>query len=404
MARQSNLADRFAAGLVLCTHHPSRRASGYCESCDADLCRRCALGDHPCRSRATRQRRRPGGWRKPAGLTLAGLLLIGFFLAGRTVGRHAGTGDVPASDPTVELLLRPLTPPGPAASADISTPPGRTAPVEPTARARRPAAVPATPSRAGAIERSPDPSRSRPAEASPPVARAMAASFNRGSGRRLELLLSFDGGSTADGADEILDTLSRAGIRTTFFLTGEFIRDHPDIVRRIVDDGHEVGNHTDTHPHLTTWEQNRRHRTRPAVTRDWLLDQLTRASDAFLQTTGRAMAPLWRAPYGEINDQILGWAAAAGWRHVGWTRSLDSLDWVSDPHSSIYRTADQIAARILSLPRKDQWGGRGAIVLMHLGTERPHQERIARILPRIVDAYRRLGFDFVTASDMIRDS
>src|SRR5262249_11414867 len=68
-----------------------------------------------------------------------------------------------------------------------------------------------------------------------------------------EVLVSFDGGSSDRGAVVILDALSRRGIRTTIFLTGEFIRRYPDVVHRIAADGHEVGNHTDTHPHLTTY-------------------------------------------------------------------------------------------------------------------------------------------------------
>src|SRR5262249_26334121 len=70
---------------------------------------------------------------------------------------------------------------------------------------------------------------------------------------RHEILVSFDAGSSDHGATEILDALAARGIHTTIFLTGEFIRRYPDIVRRVAADGHEVGNHTDTHPHLTTY-------------------------------------------------------------------------------------------------------------------------------------------------------
>ena len=72
--------------------------------------------------------------------------------------------------------------------------------------------------------------------------------------------VTFDGGYDADEAGAVLDALKERGIRTTFFLTGIFIKRHPDIVRRIVSDGHEVGNHTMNHPHLTDYADTRSHK------------------------------------------------------------------------------------------------------------------------------------------------
>ncbi|MFQ5768541.1 MAG: polysaccharide deacetylase family protein, partial [Acidobacteriota bacterium] len=163
-------------------------------------------------------------------------------------------------------------------------------------------------------------------------------------------MLTFDGGSTTEGALDILDALRSKGIRTTFFLTGVFIRKNPALVRRLVADGHEIGNHTDTHRHLTLWASLHQQVTRPEVDRLWLHNELHRAAAAFRAVTGGDMSPLWRAPYGEYNTQILRWAQEEGWTHVGWTGRLDSLDWVSDKHSRIYHSADQIAARLLAFP------------------------------------------------------
>ena len=62
--------------------------------------------------------------------------------------------------------------------------------------------------------------------------------------------MTFDGGSGAESAVEILDTLKARRIRTTFFLTAAFIQKYPDIVRRMAAEGHELGNHSTTHPHM----------------------------------------------------------------------------------------------------------------------------------------------------------
>jgi peptidoglycan/xylan/chitin deacetylase (PgdA/CDA1 family) len=115
------------------------------------------------------------------------------------------------------------------------------------------------------------------------------------------------------------------------------------------------------------------------------------------------MSPLWRAPFGEVNDELLGWAALAGWSHVGWTRdvagkrSLDSLGWVADRSSPNYLTSEKIAERILTFGVGDA-GLRGGIVLMHLHSRRvdPESARLADL----IDALRRDGYSLVSVSEL----
>ena len=112
--------------------------------------------------------------------------------------------------------------------------------------------------------------------------------------------------------------------------------------------------------------------------------------------TGRLMTALWRAPFGEVNDELLRWAAAAGWSHVGWTRddsggrhTLDSLDWVAERSSRNYLTSEQIAARILSFGAGGA-GLNGGIVLMHLSTNR-EDPGVTR-LGELIDSLRESGY------------
>jgi peptidoglycan/xylan/chitin deacetylase (PgdA/CDA1 family) len=224
--------------------------------------------------------------------------------------------------------------------------------------------------------------------------------LQRGDVTRPWILLSFDGGSEASSARAILDTLDREGVRTTLFLTGEFIRNHPDLTRGIVARGHEVGNHTDHHPHLTTWESNRRHDTLPDLTRAAFLEELGAARRAFRQVTGTDMAPFWRAPYGEVNREILRWAAEAGYVHVGWTPKLDSLDWVSDPDSRHYRSPQEFLAILSRVARQGPHGLNGAIILMHLHSNRPREERFDRGLGEVIRWLRSSGYTLVTASEL----
>lgn len=229
--------------------------------------------------------------------------------------------------------------------------------------------------------------------------------ITRGGTEKRELCLTFDGGSEAFDTTLILDTLRERGIRTTIFLTGGFIQRFPDIVRTIAADGHEVGNHTMNHPHLTTFEQNRRHSTLPGVTKEFLLRELMATERLFKEATGRDMARLWRAPYGEVNADIRAWAFEKDYAHVGWTtdyalrESLDTLDWVKDTSSKHYRTAGEIKERLLGFGKNSN-GLNGGIALMHLSTDRA-EDKLSEVLGELIDELGMRGYRFVKASTIM---
>lgn len=231
--------------------------------------------------------------------------------------------------------------------------------------------------------------------------------ITRGDRNGTRISVTFDGGYNAKEAGEILDILKKRRIKTTIFLTGVFISKYPDITRRIVAEGHEVGNHTMSHPHLTNYEKTFLQTTLPSITKEVLLSELKRTEQLYQKVTGVEMAPLWRAPYGEVNSQIRGWAFSAGYLHVGWTqdykrkKSLDSLDWVTDKSSQLYLTAGEIKKKILSFYNNSAFMG-GGIVLMHLGTER-ETDRAATVLGEILDGLLEKGLSPVKLSEIIED-
>jgi peptidoglycan/xylan/chitin deacetylase (PgdA/CDA1 family) len=231
----------------------------------------------------------------------------------------------------------------------------------------------------------------------PPFPRGPGApDLTRGPADRPDVVLSFDAGSSDRGATVILDDLAARGVRTTIFLTGDFIRRYPEVVRRIARDGHEVGNHTDTHPHLTTYAEDGRQATRPGVDRRFLAGQLARTARLYRETTGRSMAPLWRAPFGEQNAQIRRWAAEQGYWHVGWTGGrggLDGLDWVTDPRSASFQPASRLVARLVNHAEN------GGIILLHLGSDR--EEPVAARIGTLLDGLKARGFRLVRASEFL---
>ena len=230
--------------------------------------------------------------------------------------------------------------------------------------------------------------------------RKLARSFERlGTGEKI-IALTFDGGSEANGADSIIQVLSRKGIPATFFLTGNFIRKFPDLVRILVQAGFEVGNHSYNHPHLTTWAENQRHDNLPVVSASYIASQLHRTDSLYREISGKRMSAYWRAPFGEINQEILNWAAQAGYSHIGWSQNCDSWDWVNDEQSELYRTGTELLEHFLELEKSG--GLKGAIILMHLNSNRV-SDHPYQMLDQLIDSLEKKNYKFVKISHLFTD-
>jgi peptidoglycan/xylan/chitin deacetylase (PgdA/CDA1 family) len=296
--------------------------------------------------------------------------------------REPGPYRVGAMSLSAEAAYAP-TPASEPARQPTAAPGAPAASLAPTVLAARPTPAPA-------------PLAALPVHPPPSPRGAAAPDLTRGPSDRREVLVSFDAGSSDRGATEILDALARRGIRTTVFVTGEFVRRYPEMARRIAEDGHEVGNHTDTHPHLTTYAADGRQVTRPGVDRAFVAGELARTARLYREATGRTMAPMWRAPFGEHNAEIRRWAAEQGYWHVGWTggrTGLDGLDWITDPRSRGYQPADRLLSRLV------QHAENGGIVLLHLGSDR--EEPVAARIDVLLDGLAQRGFRLARASEFL---
>jgi peptidoglycan/xylan/chitin deacetylase (PgdA/CDA1 family) len=215
------------------------------------------------------------------------------------------------------------------------------------------------------------------------------------------IAITFDGNASSNRTAELLDLLQHHDLKVTLFVTGEFIERYPAIVRRAVLAGHEIGNHTYSHPHLTTYAENNRHRLLPGVTRRSFQNSLRQTEQAFRAATGRAMQPLWRAPFGEENRLLRGWALELGYLHVRWSslqgESLDSRDWIADEHSSLYQSSSTIMERLLGFPELE-----GGIILMHLATER--SEPPWAKLPEFLEALEDRGLEPTQVTRLLESS
>lgn len=180
--------------------------------------------------------------------------------------------------------------------------------------------------------------------------------------RRRSIVLSFDDGPDPASTPDILSVLHTRRVHATFFLIGKRIERYPQLAARIVAEGHEVGNHSYSHPHMVLEHPK-------AYARE--IDR----TDRLIRSLGYRGTIDFRPPYGQ-KLVVLPWLLAR--RHklsVLW--NVDARDWIE-------RDPDVIADRIVRRVRP------GSIVLLH------DLPRTARALPRIVDALRQWGYRFRT--------
>ena len=116
----------------------------------------------------------------------------------------------------------------------------------------------------------------------------------------------------ADDMDIILDTLSKNKVHITFFIVGDFARKYPEVVKKISDAGHEIANHSNTHPHVNglNLERNK--------------EEIEMCSDEIERITGNK-TNLYRGPYGEYNDTVINAAKSLNHKTIQW--SIDTLDY-----------------------------------------------------------------------------
>jgi peptidoglycan/xylan/chitin deacetylase (PgdA/CDA1 family) len=225
-------------------------------------------------------------------------------------------------------------------------------------------------------------------------------SIERGRNDTKNIAITFDAGSDDSNTHQILGVLQNCNLHCTLFLTGKFMEKYPELVKEMVAAGHEIANHTYSHPRLTTYSQNSQHDLLPGITRDYLQTQLQKTDSVFFTISGSHLKPYWRAPFGEYNNDILTWAAEAGYLHIYWTGSFDTHDWVADESSSLYQTPVEIYDSIMTEEKASLHGLNGVIILMHLGSQR-NGNHIYQMLPRLIKSMRDRGYDTVNITQLL---
>ncbi len=177
----------------------------------------------------------------------------------------------------------------------------------------------------------------------PDVQPVSAAEIDIGDTTRPLIALTFDAGGPSAPAAQILNVLAKHQVHSTFFITGEWANQNPDLVRRIHSGGHEIGSHTMHHPDLRTLPDQA------------VCTELSQAEDVIFSLTGATTRPYYRPPYGGRDNRIRALAAQIGYRTVYWT--IDTLDWQTTA------TPDSITKIVMAHIAN------GVIILMHAGSQ-----------------------------------
>ncbi|ANP50964.1 peptidoglycan/xylan/chitin deacetylase (PgdA/CDA1 family) [Streptomyces griseochromogenes] len=199
-----------------------------------------------------------------------------------------------------------------------------------------------------------------PPRAAPRKLKARHEPILRISGRGRHMMLTFDDGPHPEYTPHILDTLAEYDVRAMFFVCGEMVVENKKLVARMADEGHVVGNHTWTHPLLTT------------LSREEIRGEMERTSDAIVNAYGER--PQWfRAPYGAWNRAAFQLGAEMGMEPMAWT--VDTTDWMTPGTDTIVDRVENGAAP-------------GVVVLSHdAGGDRSQSVRaIRRYLPYLLES------------------
>ncbi len=204
------------------------------------------------------------------------------------------------------------------------------------------------------------------------VQAASSQFVTKGTSANKVVALTFDDGADGTNIEKLLSILADHHITATFFLTGSGTKDHPSAVKKITAAGHDIGNHSYSHPDFTTLSSAQ------------MKNELNQTEAMIKSTTGKSSKPLFRAPFGAVNSAVLSAAGSAGFTHtIQW--NIDTLDWKGTSSTAI---TNKVMDHIVP----------GSIILMHTGEG---ASGTPGALPTMISKLKAKGYQFVTVRDLL---
>lgn len=186
------------------------------------------------------------------------------------------------------------------------------------------------------------------------------------------IYLTFDCGFENGNTSVILDALKKHRAPATFFVVGNYLETSPDLVKRMVEEGHTVANHTYHHPDMSQ-----------IATQEQFQEELSSVEELFESITGTKMAPYYRPPQGKYNVANLEMARDLGYHTFFW--SLAYVDWYQDQQPTKEEAFEKLLGRIHP----------GAIVLLHNTSDTN-----GRIMDELLTKWEEMGYHFGDLGDL----
>jgi peptidoglycan-N-acetylmuramic acid deacetylase len=196
--------------------------------------------------------------------------------------------------------------------------------------------------------------------------------YYKGDAKKKYLYLTFDNGYENGYTGQILDVLKKEKVPATFFVTGHYLQSAPDLVKRMVKEGHIVGNHSWFHPDLTTNSDE-----------DIVNEELNSVRDKTKELTGQKKMNYMRPPRGVFSERTLKVAKEAGYIHIMW--SLAYVDWYVNQQKGHQYAYDNIMRQAHP----------GAIMLLHTVSKDN-----ADALETVIKELKKKGYKFKSLDDL----
>jgi len=224
-----------------------------------------------------------------------------------------------------------------------------------------------------------------------PSSQVFGPALVRGPVDRSLVTLTFDDGPASPFTEQILDILQDRRVPATFFVCGQNAERHPEIVRRIADEGHTLGNHTYSHPFPYFLPRRR------------LVEEIDRTQQAIERVTGKRPA-VFRPPYGARWFGLYAVLRERDLKVVQWSDT--GYDWKSDARATVRAALEHLVPGSVILLHDGQEGTQGFLKwawreVFDLGDRaaphplRPDRSHVVEALPQIIDGARKAGFEFV---------
>jgi peptidoglycan/xylan/chitin deacetylase (PgdA/CDA1 family) len=222
----------------------------------------------------------------------------------------------------------------------------------------------------------------------------------RGPVDRKQIALVFTGHEFDEGAATILEVLAKRGMRASFFLTGDFLRDpvKAPLVRRMVKDGHYVGAHSDAHLLYAPWSGPKK----PLVSREeFARDVENNYAELARFGVTRDKARYFLPPYEWYTSEIADWTRQMGLTLVNFTSGTRSNADYTEEASKQFVSSEQILRSILTREQQDEHGLNGFLLLLHVGAGPGRADKFHSRFDELAGRLIEEGYSFVRVDTLL---